>query len=170
MSSVRHLARRSARLQDGAGYGASLDERVRSYFVVTNGVVFRYTEMGALFDAARVYVVYDAVSDTTYEEPGYFVEGSEAEGYIANVAPGGVYDNDKLEAAKKRAKTFVAKASGSGGGGGGSETPVIAPPVTVPDGDKKFWQETWFLAMVGTVVAGGVGYGIWRYTRPKVKA
>ena len=153
-------------------YGASLGEQLRSYFVTSVGVVFQYTEMGALLNLPRIYAVYDAASKRTYKDPGYYISGTDAENYIGAVVPGGIYDT--LVAAKRRADTVVREAPVEGSrpaeSGSGSENdlaPVIAPPATVPEEESKFWQETWFLATVGTVVVSGVGYGIWRYTRAK---
>jgi hypothetical protein len=152
------------------------------------GVVFQYTEMGALLNLPRIYAVYDAASNRTYEDPGYYISGRDAENYIGAVVPGGIYDtlavakrradtvvrDDTLAAAERRADTVVREAPVEGDrpaeSGSGSENdlaPVIAPPATVSEEESKFWQKPWFLATVGTVVVSGVGYGIWRYTRAK---
>jgi hypothetical protein len=128
------------------------------------GVVFQYTEMGALLNLPRIYAVYDAASNRTYEDPGYYISGRDAENYIGAVVPGGIYDT--LAAAKRRADTVVREAE-SGSGSENDLAPVIAPPATVSEEESKFWQKPWFLATVGTVVVSGVGYGIWRYTRAK---
>lgn len=147
------------------------------YYVTKYGRVFRVRMTDG---EPTLHYLYDARTGTAYSEGDWSRKGAGLDEVKNNVVEGGAYDD--YEVAKRRADTLVAEARAAGGGGapvggapagGGAPSPdgapsaISAPDTVNPPSKKKLWEKPWFLALAGTVVVGGVGFGVWRYARAK---